>query len=78
MNQKKPVPPPDLWELLDLEFQKTLPPKDAFTVAEYADRYKITYATADGIVKRLLKRGLIEFIGSFGSSHPQKYYGLKK
>ena len=59
-------PPPDLWEALEAERAKRIPPSDAFTVAEYSKRFGITYSAAVGEIKRLANAGVIKEVGVFG------------
>lgn len=54
-------PPKDLWEKLDKEVGLTMeePPKDSFTVTEFADHYQISETGAQKKLIFMLKKGMV-------------------
>jgi len=69
----KPVPPADLWEFLEAENQKYAKPKNAFTIAEYAQRFNLTASSAFTRVETLSNQGKVKYLGKFGPRHEHCY-----
>lgn len=77
MNDSKPKPPADMWEILDRERQRGPAAVDCFSQKEYGERYGLPSNTAYCQIQLLLKRGVIERLGKYGPGH-QVYYAIKK
>jgi hypothetical protein len=66
---KKPVPPSDLWEVLDREVAEAFspPPEGSFTYKSYSARYGISRMCATSQVKKLVEKGIVVCLGQYGS-----------
>jgi ribosomal protein S25 len=69
----KPVPPGNLWEAMDAEYQKKAKPENSFSIPDLVERYKITYSEAERMTKRLENEGKIVLVGRFGSRNAKTY-----
>lgn len=75
---KKPVPPDDLWDVLDEQYESMKPPANTFTVNDLVKRYKNSYSACDNMITRLLKSGVAVEVGKFTgkSGRITKFYRL--
>lgn len=62
---KKPTPPADLWDAIEQEYQRTIPPKGAICNSIIRKKYGCSYAQAESIIRRLIATGKIDKIGAY-------------